>query len=81
MTGSVETFTVIHVATAALEPVPYAVVIVNTPIGRRAARADGELSWIVVGASCLLRDDDRYGALCFPTVLSEPERHVAAETA
>jgi len=81
MTGRIKTFTVIHVASAALEPIPYAVVIVDTPTGRRAARADGELSWIAVGASCLLSDDDRYGARCFPTAPSGHERHVAAETA
>jgi DUF35 OB-fold domain, acyl-CoA-associated len=78
MTGVIETFTVIHVAPAALEPTPYAVVIVDTPAGRRAARADGDLSWIAMGASCLLQDDDRHGALCRPT--SEHGRRLAAET-
>lgn len=80
MSGRIATFTVIHVAPPALDPVPYAVVIVDTPDGRRAARADGELSWLAVGASCLLRDDDQYGARCFSVTPSNPEQPIAAET-
>lgn len=65
MTGVVRTFTIIHVAPAEFAPLPYAVVVVDTEDDRRlAARADGDLSWLRVGARSALEQDERFGLRC-----------------
>jgi uncharacterized OB-fold protein len=61
----IKTYTVIHVAPKDLAPLPYAVVIVDDPErGRVAARADGDLSWLRVGARVALVADERFGLRC-----------------
>jgi uncharacterized OB-fold protein len=58
----VRTFTVIHVGSERFAPTPYAVVIAEAEDGRTfAARADGELGWLRIGASLELVPDDAYG--------------------
>jgi uncharacterized OB-fold protein len=65
MTGTVRTYTIIHVAPVEFEPVPYAVVVADASDGTRAAaRADGELSWLHVGAEVVLTPDERFGLRC-----------------
>lgn len=50
MTGTITTFTVIHIGPQGPEPTPYAVVVARTSDGKSvAARADGELSWLAIG--------------------------------
>jgi uncharacterized OB-fold protein len=67
MTGTVVTYTVIHVAPEALAPIPYAVVVLDDENGRRlAARADGDLAWLGIGAAVQLEPDDRFGMRCAP---------------
>jgi uncharacterized OB-fold protein len=67
MTASVATYTVIHVAPDTLAPIPYAVVVVDDGDGRRvAARADGDLAWLEVGAAVELESDERFGVRCRP---------------
>jgi hypothetical protein len=58
----VRTFTVIHVASQRFAPTPYAVVIAEDQDGRAvAARADGELGWLRIGAPLELAPHDAYG--------------------
>ena len=65
MTGVVKTYTTIHVAPEELAPLPYAVVIADrSDRGRVAARADGDLSWLRVGAEVDLVADERFGMRC-----------------
>lgn len=65
MTALVKTYTVIHVAPDGLAPMPYAVVIADdSERGRVAARADGDLSWLRVGAEVALAPDERFGIRC-----------------
>ncbi len=65
MTGVVKTYTIIHVAPEELAPLPYAVVIADSSqLGRVAARADGDLSWLRVGAEVVLLADERFGMRC-----------------
>jgi len=61
VTGTVITYTVIHVSSAELAPVPYAVVIADADGRRVAARADGDVSWLHVGAEAELAGDERFG--------------------
>ena len=68
MKGTVATYTVIHVAPEDLGPMPYAVVVVDADDGRRlAARADGDLSWLSIGAVVALEADDRFGLRALTT--------------
>jgi uncharacterized OB-fold protein len=65
MTGVVRTYTIIHAAPQELAPIPYAVVVADESDGTRlAARADGDLSWLRVGASVSLLADERFGMRC-----------------
>jgi uncharacterized OB-fold protein len=61
MTGAVVTYTIIHVSSKELAPVPYAVVVADADGRRVAARADGDTSWLHVGAEVELADDERFG--------------------
>lgn len=61
MTGTVVTYTVIHVSSADLAPVPYAVIVADVDGRRVAARLDGETSWLHVGAAIELVEDERFG--------------------
>lgn len=50
MTGTITTFTIIHIGPEGPEPRPYAVVVARTSDGKSvAARADGDLSWLAIG--------------------------------
>jgi uncharacterized OB-fold protein len=51
MTGTVETFTTIHVGLDGQRDNPYAVVVVDLEGERVCARAEGDLSWLGVGAA------------------------------
>lgn len=65
MTGVVRTYTIIHAAPEELAPIPYAIVVSDREDDRRvAARADGELSWLRVGAQVTLHPDERFGMRC-----------------
>jgi uncharacterized OB-fold protein len=61
VTGTVVTYTVIHVSSAEFEPLPYAVVVADSGGRRVAARADGDTSWLHVGAEVELTEDERFG--------------------
>jgi hypothetical protein len=64
MIGVVVTYTVIRVAAAEFEPIPYAVAILDTDGGRVAARADGDLSWIEIDRAAVVEPDERFGLRC-----------------
>jgi uncharacterized OB-fold protein len=67
MSATVKTYTIIYVAAQELAPLPYAVVVADAEDGQRvAARADGDLTWLAVGARVLLCPHERYGMQCFP---------------
>lgn len=62
MTGTVHTFTTIHVGVDHT-PSPYAVIIVDVSGGRRtAARVEGDVSWLRIGMTvkCEARDGVTY---------------------
>lgn len=67
MNAVVRTYTIIYVAPEEFAPSPYAVVVVDASDERRlAVRADGDLSWLDVGAPAVLEEDARFGLRCRP---------------
>ncbi len=66
MTGTVTSFTVIHTGGQGPEAAPYAVVVAQIDEGAsHAARADGDLSWLAIGASVqIVEGDDGGPAVC-----------------
>lgn len=54
MTGVVHTFTVIHIGMDGPEESPYAVIVAEVDGGLRTARAEGDLSWLAIGAPVVL---------------------------
>lgn len=59
MSGTVHTFTTIHIGADPDDTTPYAVVVIDADGTRSAARAEGDLSWLAIGAEveCETRED------------------------
>jgi uncharacterized OB-fold protein len=68
MTGTITSFTIIHIGSQGPEASPYAVVVAQADDGAsRAARADGDLSWLAIGTPVDIVDDgDGAPAQCRP---------------